>query len=132
MKGPIVILLSVVLLTSCERMTEPGDAEIMVRLVNSSGLSNVVVTVTEGPTPRSGSWRAWTFYRPTDPPAVLGWLIRNVGDPVSFQVQAAGQMSDHVCHVHADTLGRQDNIPTVVIYNQPLRVVCESGWQEVE
>ncbi|MGQ0702502.1 MAG: hypothetical protein ACT4PM_05140 [Gemmatimonadales bacterium] len=122
------------MLASCdgERITKPGDPEIEFRIVNSTGLSNVIVIVTEGATPRSGSWTGYTFFTPTQRPVVLGWFIRNVGDPVSFQVEAGGQTTDHVCHVHADTLGREDNIPTAVIYSQPLRIVCQRGWQEVE
>ena len=32
--------------------------------------------------------------------------------------------------IHADTIGDPDNIPTAVIYSEPLRVVCRSGGQE--
>ncbi len=42
------------------------------------------------------------------------------------------ETTEHTCHLHADAVGNEDYHPRVVIYGEPLRVVCESGWLEEE
>ena len=49
-----------------------------------------------------------------------------------FHVEAGEEITDHTCHVHADAIGDEDNVPTAVIYSEPLRVACQSGWHEEE
>ena len=47
--------------------------------------------------------------------------------------KSVSEIVDHTCHVHH---GRAGGTPTTfrraVIYSEPLRVVCQSGWQEEE
>ena len=97
--------------------------------MNSTGLPNVVLTVTDE---SNGGSTTWTFSEPDDPPAVVGTLIRTAGEPVQFHVEAGEETTEHTCHVHADAIDNPSNVPTAVIYGQPLRVVCQSGWQEEE
>ena len=115
------------LLAACgEAAVNSGDF-VDVRFVNSTGLSNVVVTV------RGGDASAtWTFATPDDPPGVVGTGIQTAGQPVQFHVEAGEEITDHTCHVHADAIDNASNVPTAVIYSQQLRVVCQSGWQEEE
>jgi hypothetical protein len=72
----------------------------------------------------------WTFSEPNDPPAVVGTLIRTAGEPVQFHVEVGEETTEHTCHVRADAIDNPSNVPTAVIYSQPLQVVCQSGWQE--
>jgi hypothetical protein len=113
------------LLAACgEAALNSGDY-VDVRVVNSTGLSNVVVTV------RGGNATATTNVEPGAPMG-LGTDIQTAGEPVHFHVEVGDQITDHTCHVHADAIGNPDNVPTAVIYSDPLRVVCQSGWQEEE
>jgi hypothetical protein len=115
------------LLAACgEAAVNSGDY-VEVRFVNSTGLSNVVVTVRGDDTSVT-----WTFSEPDDPPGVVGTGIQTAGQPVQFHVEAGEEITDHTCHVHADAIDNPSNVPTAVIYSQPLRVVCQSGWQEEE
>src|SRR5918995_1747860 len=83
------------LLAACgEAAVNSGDY-VEVRFVNSTGLSNVVVTV------RGGDASAtWTFATPDDPPGVVGTGIQTAGQPVQFHVEAGEEITDHTCHVH--------------------------------
>jgi hypothetical protein len=112
------------LLAACEAALNSGDF-VDVRVVNSTGLSNVVVTV------RGGNATTTTNVEPGAPMG-LGTDIQTAGEPVHFHVEVGDQITDHTCHVHADAIGNPDNVPTAVIYSDPLRVVCQSGWQEEE
>jgi hypothetical protein len=114
------------MLAACEAALNSGPY-VEVLVVNSTGLSNVVVTVSSG-----GMSAAWTFFEPDAPPRGTGTDIQTAGEPVHFHVEVGDQITDHTCHVHADAVGNPDNVPTVVIYSEPLRMVCRSGWQEEE
>jgi hypothetical protein len=115
------------LLAACGEAAVNSGEYVEVRFVNSTDLSNVVVTV------RGGDASAtWTFSTPDDPPGVVGTGIQTAGQPVQFHVEAGEEITDHTCHVHADAIDNPSNVPTAVIYSQPLRVVCQSGWQEEE
>jgi hypothetical protein len=116
------------LLAACEAPVNGGDyVEILV--VNSTGPSNVVVTVSDG-----GDLSSFMFRSNVEPGArhVFGTDIQTAGEPVHFHVEVGDQVADHTCHVHADAVLNPDNVPTAVIYSDPLRVVCQSGWQEEE
>jgi hypothetical protein len=112
------------LLAACEAALNSGDY-VDVRVVNSTGLSNLMVTV------RSSYATVTTNVEPGAPMG-LGTGIQTAGEAVHFHVEVGDQSTDHTCHVHADSIGDPDNVPTAVILGAPLRVVCESGWQEEE
>ena len=122
--------LGTLLLAACEAAVNSGDY-VEVRVVNSTGLSNVVVTVRDVSDEGTGT-AIVTFSTPDDPPSVTGTLIRTAGEPVHFHVEAGREVTDHICHVDTDAIGNPDNVPTAVIYSESLRVVCQSGWQEEE
>jgi hypothetical protein len=109
---------------ACEAALNSGDY-VEVLVVNSTGLSSVVVTV------RGGDMTGTTNVEP-GAPIGLGTDIQTAGEPVHFRVEVGDQITDHTCHVHVDAIGNPDNVPTAVIYSHPLRVVCQSGWQEEE
>lgn len=113
------------LLAACDEAPLNSGPYLDVRVVNSTGLSNVVVTV------RSGNATTLTNVAAGAPMGV-GTDIQTAGEPVHFHVGVGDQTTDHTCHVHADAFGNPDHVPTAVIYSEPLRVVCQSGWQEEE
>ena len=112
------------LLAACEAQLNSGDY-VEVLVVNSTGLSGVIVTV------RGGNATMTANVEP-GAPLGLGTDIQTAGEPVHFHVEVGDQSTDHTCHVHADAIGNPDNVPTAVILGEPLRVVCRSGWQEQE
>jgi hypothetical protein len=120
----IRIILAAASLAACEQAVNAGD-QVEVRVVDSTGIPNLVITVSTS----SGSSFTQTcegacpvINAPTD--------IETAGGAVLFHVEAGEETADHTCHVHADAIGNEDNVPTAVIYSGPLRVVCQSGWQE--
>lgn len=107
-----------------EAALNSGDF-VEVRVVNSTGLSNLIVTV------QGGDATITTNVEP-GAPIGLGTDVQMAGEPVHFHVEVRDQSTDHTCHVHADAIGNPDNVPTAVILGEPLRVVCQSGWLEEE
>jgi hypothetical protein len=113
------------LLAACgETALNSGDF-VDVRVVNSTGLSNLTVTV------HGGDATTTTNVEP-GAPSGIGTSIQTAGEPVRFQVEVGDLSTDHTCHVHTDAIGDPDNVPTAVILGEPLRVICQSGWQEEE
>lgn len=110
------------LLAACEAALNSGSF-VDVRLVNLTDLSNVVVTVRGGNATTTADLEQGA-------PLGLGTDIQTAGEPVDFHVEVGDQITDQTCHVHADAIGNPDNVPTAVIYGDPLRVVCRSGWRE--
>jgi hypothetical protein len=120
------ILLTAASLAACgEQAVNAGD-HVEVRVVDLTGLSNLVITVST-----SGQWYTQTCDG-SCPPINAPTDVQTEGEAVQFHVVAGEETTDHACHVHADTIGNQDNVPTAVIYSEPLRVACQSGWQEQE
>ena len=113
---------SVLLLAACEAAANSGDY-VDVRVVNSTDLSNVLLTIMGD----RGTTVIWTFSTPNDPAATTGTGIQTAGERVRFRVEAGKATTEHGCHVHSDAIGDPSNIPTAVIYGEPLRVVCLSG-----
>jgi hypothetical protein len=113
------------LLTACDEAPLNSGDFVDVRVVNSTGLSNVVVT------DRGGNATTTTNVE-SGAPMGLGTDIQTAGEPVHFHVEVGDQITDHTCHIHADAIGNPDNVSTAVVYSEPLRVVCQSGWQEEE
>jgi hypothetical protein len=123
----ILILLTGASLAACgEQAVNAGD-QVEVRVVDSTGLPNLVITVSTS----SGSSYTQNCEE-SCPPINAPTDIEMAGEAVQFHVEAGEETTDHTCHVHADAIGDPDNVPTVVIYSEPLRVVCQSGWQEEE
>jgi hypothetical protein len=113
------------LLAACGEAPLNGGDYVEVLVVNSTGLSNVFVTV-------SGDDGSGTSNVEPGAPLGFGTSIQTAGEPVHFHVEVGDQVADHTCHVHADAVLNPDNVPTAVIYSDPLRVVCQSGWREEE
>ena len=125
----VLIVLAAASVAGCgEAAVNSGDY-VDVRVLNSTGLPNVVLTIRDE---NNGGSTIWTFSTPDDPPAVTGTLIQTAGEPVRFHVEAGEETTEHTCHVHADAVDNPSNVPTAVIYSEPLRVVCQSGWEEEE
>jgi hypothetical protein len=123
-----VMSLVVSSLAACSEPEVNSGDQVVVRVVNSTGLANVVVRVSD-----AGSSSETTLSAPGGASSLtLVTGIETAGAPARFEVTAGGETADHTCHVHADAIGNPDNLPTAVIYGDPLRVVCQSGWQETE
>ena len=124
------IILAAASLAACSEPQPNSSSQVEIRIVNSTGLSDVTVTVSWIDEDGGGS-STGTFNEPDDPmTASTGFLAP--GEPLQFHVEVGEETTDHTCHVHADAIGNEDNVPTAVIYSEPLRVVCQSGWQEEE
>jgi hypothetical protein len=104
--------------------SEPSD--VVVKVVNSTGLPKVFAVVICGD---AGSIFTFT---PTNGPFLAGTETRTPGAPVQIKASAGEEYTEHTCHIHADAIDNEDNVPTAVIYSEPLRIVCQSGWQEEE
>lgn len=123
----IRFILAVASLTACgEQAVNAGD-QVEVRVVDSTGLPNLVITVSTS----SGSSYTQTCEE-SCPPINAPTDIERAREAVRFHVEGGEETTDHTCHVHADAIGNEDNVPTAVVYSEPLRVVCQSGWQEEE
>ena len=120
------IVLAAASLAACgEQAVNAGD-QVEVRVVDSTGLPNLVITV-------STSGQSYTqTCEGSCPPINAPTDVGTAGEAVQFHVVAGEETTDHTCHVHADAIGNEDNVPTAVIYSEPLRVACQSGWQEEE
>lgn len=115
-------------LAACSEPRVNSGDQVVVLVVNSTGLANVVVRIDD-----ANSSSGTTLSAPggaSSMTVVTG--IETAGEPAHFEVMVGDEATDHTCHVHADAIGNPDNLPTAVIYAQPLRVVCQSGWQEEE
>lgn len=123
----IRIILAAASLAACgEQAVNAGD-QVEVRVVDSTGLPNLVIRVSTS----SGSSFTQTCEE-SCPPITAPTDAQTAGEAVRFHIEAGEETTDHTCHVHADAIGNEDNVPTVVVYSEPLRVVCQSGWQEEE
>ena len=122
----VQIVLAAASLAACgEQAVNAGD-QVEVRVVDSTGLPNLVITV-------STSGQSYTqTCEGSCPPINAPTDVGTAGEAVRFHVVAGEETTDHTCHVHADAIGNEDNVPTAVIYSEPLRVACQSGWQEEE
>lgn len=81
---------------------------------------------------------------PPEYSTVLGTGISSAGGAVSFRVcagptgatrlecAAGAEVADRECHLLAAAIGNPSHVPTVTIYDQPLRIACTSGWEESE
>ena len=124
------ILLAAASLVGCGEPPLNSTSQVEIRVVNSTGLPDVAVTVSWVEQDGGGS-STHTFFAPDDPMTVsTGFLA--AGEPLQFHVEVGKETTDHTCHVDADAIGNPDNVPMAVIYSEPLRVVCQSGWQEEE
>ena len=120
------ILFAAASLAACgEQAVNAGD-QVEVRVVDLTGLSNLVITVST-----SGQSSTQTCDGGC-PPINAPTDVQTAGEAVRFHVVAGEETTDHTCHVHADAIGNEDDVPTAVIYSEPLRVACQSGWQEQE
>ena len=121
------IILAAASLAACgEQAVNAGD-QVEVRVLDSTGLPNLVITVSTS----SGSSFTQTCEEGC-PPINAPTDIETAGEAVQFHVEGGEETTDHTCHVHADAIGNEDNVPTAVVYSGRLRVVCQSGWQEEE
>lgn len=124
---------SVLALVAATWSTGCGDApmnsgrNVVVRVLNATGVPDGVVTVRDG-----NATIVWTWSEGLTDSGGLGTGIETGGEPVHFQVEVGDETTDHTCHVHPDSVGNPDMVPTAVIYGEPLRVVCQSGWVEEE
>jgi hypothetical protein len=89
---------SALLLAACGDAAAHSGDYVDVRIVNSTGLPNVVLRVSDES--NGGGSTIWTFSEPDDPPAVVGTLIRTAGDPVQFHIEVGEETTEHTCHVH--------------------------------
>jgi hypothetical protein len=126
-----LVLLTASSLVACGEPEVNSTPQVEIRVVNSTGLSDVVVTVSWVKDEGGGSSTS-TFYTPDRQSMVVPTDFLAAGDPLQFHAAVGKEATDHTCHVHADAIGNEDNVPTAVIYSEPLRVACESGWQEEE
>jgi hypothetical protein len=130
MSRPTFIGAGALLLVACGEPAVNSTSQVEIRVVNSTDLADVVVTVSWVSNDGTGS-STQTFLTPNQPMTVPTG-VNTAGEPLQFHVVAGEETTDHTCHVHADAIGNEDNVPTAVIYREPLRVVCQSGWQEEE
>jgi hypothetical protein len=119
------ILFAAASLAACGDTPMNSGDNVVVVVVNSTGLPDIMVTVRGGDTEITANVPAGTRNG-------LGTGIETAGEPVEFHVEVGSEATDHTCHVHADAIGNPDNVPTAVVYSEPLRIVCLSGWQEEE
>lgn len=119
------IVLATAALAGCGDAPMNSGDNVVVVVVNSTGLPDITVTV------RGGGAQV-TANVPAGTRNGLGTGIETAGEPVQFHVEVGDEAADHICHVHADAIGNPDNVPTAVVHSEPLRVVCQSGWQEEE
>jgi hypothetical protein len=123
-----VMLLVAATLGGCSEPPINSGPQVAIELLNSTGLSNLTVTVEDG----GGVTNIVTFEPSGANPAQLSTGVEAAGEPVHFHLEVSDEIVDHTCHVHHEAVGNPDNVPRAVIYSEPLRVVCESGWQEKE
>jgi hypothetical protein len=121
------------LFAGCSEPPVNGGNQVAIELLNSTGLSHLVVTVEDS----SGvtgfvTTNTVTFEPSGANPAQLSTGVEAAGEPVRFHVEVGDEIVDHTCHVHHDAVGDPDNVPRAAVYGEPLRVVCQSGWQEEE
>jgi hypothetical protein len=120
-----LILFAAASLVACGDAPMNSGDYVVVAVVNSTGLPDIMVTV-------RGGGSVTTANVPAGTRNGLGTGIETAGEPVQFHVEVGNETADHTCHVHADAIDNPDNVPTAVIYGEPLRIVCQSGWQEEE
>lgn len=129
-RDPVPQVLMLLVAASVAACSEPainsGD-QVVVRILNSTGLTDLVVRVRD-----DNSTSIVTFEPDGANPGQVSTSVEAAGEPVHFHVEAGDETTDHTCHVHPDAVGNPDNIPMAVIYSEPLRVVCQSGWLEEE
>jgi hypothetical protein len=121
------------LFAGCSEPPINGGPQVAIELLNSTGLSNLIVTVEDS----SGvtdfvTTNIVTFEPSGANPAQLSTGVEAAGEAVHFHVEVGDEIVDHTCHVHHDAVGNPDSVPRAVVYSEPLRVVCQSGWQEEE
>jgi hypothetical protein len=123
-----LILLAAASLAACgddpAANNEPSDVDVMV--VNSTGLPEVRAFVI------CGDQASTYYFTPDNGPLIAGTGSRTPGTAVLFRALAGEESTEHTCHIHADAIDNPSNMPTAVIYSEPLRIVCQSGWQEEE
>ena len=127
-----LILLAATSVAGCSEPEINSGRQVAIEILNLTGLSNLIVTVEDG-TDEDGRTTNIVTFRPDGAnPAQLSTGVEAAGEPVRFHVEVEDEIVDHTCHVHADAVGNPDNVPVAVIYSEPLRVVCQSGWEEEE
>jgi hypothetical protein len=126
-----LILLAAVSLAGCSEPEINSGRQVAIEVLNSTALSSLTVTVEDG-TVGDGTQSIVTFEPNGANPAQVSTGVEAAGELVRFHVEVEDEIVDHTCHVHADAVGNPDNVPRAVIHSEPLRVVCQSGWQEEE
>jgi hypothetical protein len=110
------ILLAAASLAACGEPPLNSTSQVEIRVVNSTGLSDVAVTVSWVEEDGGARQHTPSSHRMT---VSTGFLA--AGQPLQFHVEVGNETTDHTCHVHADAIGNPDNVPTAVIYRDPLR-----------
>jgi hypothetical protein len=127
------VILAAATLAGCNEPPINSGPQVAIELLNSTGLSNLIVTVEDsGGVTNIVSTNIVTFEPSGANPAQLSTGVQAAGEPVHFHVEVGDEIVNHTCHVHHDAVGNPDNVPRAVIYSEPLRVVCQSGWEEEE
>lgn len=121
----------------CSEPPINSGPQVAIEILNSTGLSNLTVTVQDGTTQdgttQDGTTTNIVTFMPEGAnPEQVSTGVEAAGKPVHFHVEVGDEIVDHTCHVHRNAVGNPHNVPRAVIYSEPLRVVCQSGWQEEE
>ena len=93
------------------RAQQSSRDQVEVRVVNSTGLSNLVITVSTAGQSVYPDLR----HERVGPPRIAPTGVETAGEPVQFHVEVGDETADHTCHVHARRRsGNRDNVPTAV------------------
>jgi hypothetical protein len=116
---------------ACESTGPSGGTSTDIQVLNGTAQANVRVTV-QGP--RGGS-QTKTIAQGF---GVLTWFdadLRTAGEEVRFTVVAGSRTTTRSCHVLADAIRNDNNVPSVIVLGEgvePLHVQCASGWNETD
>jgi hypothetical protein len=119
-------------LTACGDAPLNSGPNVVVQVLNATGAPDGIVTLRSGNADTEVWSITWTWSDGLTDSGGLGTGVETGGEPVRFHVEVGEDTVDHTCHVHPDAVGNPDLVPTAVIYSEPLRVVCQSGWVEEE